>query len=211
VVLDAHRARVDFLLDPFVRAFAAAGLTPNALTLLSFAAAVGAGALFATATLATASLLLAAAALVFVNALLDACDGKLARRTGAANPRGDYLDHAIDRYADVALFFGLALGPWIEWWWGFAAMAGVLLTSYMGTQAQAVGVGRNYAGLLGRADRLFLLMALPVAQWALSGTAFATVADRSVLGWGIVAIAILSNATALQRFAQGWRELGRRR
>ena len=37
-------------------------------------------------------------------------------------------------------------------------MTGVLMSSYLGTQAQAVGLKRNYGGILGRADRLVLLM-----------------------------------------------------
>ncbi len=32
------------------------------------------------------------------------------------------------------------------------------MSSYLGTQAQAVGVGRYYGGLLGRADRLVLIL-----------------------------------------------------
>ena len=35
----------------------------------------------------------------------------------------------------------------------------------MGTQAQAVGAGREYAGLLGRADRLVVLAIVPVIQY----------------------------------------------
>ena len=45
---------------------------------------------------------------------------------------------------------------------GFGAIIGVLMLSYMGTQAQAVGAGREYAGLLGRADRLIVLMLVPI-------------------------------------------------
>ncbi|MEF8832077.1 MAG: hypothetical protein V5A66_00990 [Candidatus Thermoplasmatota archaeon] len=32
------------------------------------------------------------------------------------------------------------------------------MTSYMGTQADAVGVSRDYGGIAGRADRLLLLI-----------------------------------------------------
>jgi archaetidylinositol phosphate synthase len=34
----------------------------------------------------------------------------------------------------------------------------------MGTQAQAIGYKREYSGLLGRADRLVLLMIIPIVQ-----------------------------------------------
>src|SRR2546430_14514327 len=48
---------------------------------------------------------------------------------------------------------------------GMLALLGVLLTSYMGTQAQAVGQGRAYGGILGRADRLVLLFLGGLIQW----------------------------------------------
>ena len=32
------------------------------------------------------------------------------------------------------------------------------MTSYLGTQAQALGLKRNYGGILGRADRLVLML-----------------------------------------------------
>jgi CDP-diacylglycerol--glycerol-3-phosphate 3-phosphatidyltransferase/archaetidylinositol phosphate synthase len=46
----------------------------------------------------------------------------------------------------------------VAWWIGVAAVVGTLLTSYLGVQAQAVGVGRYYGGILGRADRLVIIM-----------------------------------------------------
>ena len=41
----------------------------------------------------------------------------------------------------------------VPWQIGVFALTGVLMSSYLGTQAQAVGVGRYYGGILGRADR----------------------------------------------------------
>ncbi len=41
----------------------------------------------------------------------------------------------------------------VSWQIGVFALTGVLMASYLGTQAQAVGVGRYYGGLLGRSDR----------------------------------------------------------
>ena len=38
------------------------------------------------------------------------------------------------------------------------AVIGVLLASYMGTQAQALGLGREYRGILGRADRIAVIV-----------------------------------------------------
>ena len=41
--------------------------------------------------------------------------------------------------------------------WGWAAAISTLFGSYMGTQAQSVGLGRNYAGF-GRADRIVITL-----------------------------------------------------
>jgi archaetidylinositol phosphate synthase len=69
---------------------------------------------------------------------------------------GDLLDHVLDRYADVLVVAGLTVGVGRYALW-FAAVTGVLLMSYLGTQIQAVGLGRAYGGALGRADRLALV------------------------------------------------------
>jgi len=50
--------------------------------------------------------------LVFFNALFDALDGKIAKVTGKASARGDFLDHVLDRYADVFMLAGIILGPY---------------------------------------------------------------------------------------------------
>jgi hypothetical protein len=79
----------------------------------------------------------------------------------------------------------------------------------MGTQAQAVGLGRAYAGLMGRADRLVILW---FAAWVqLFG-------DPNGLGGGplvytpmtlaLVLLAVLGQVTAVQRAIASWQRLG---
>jgi archaetidylinositol phosphate synthase len=145
---------------------------------------------------------------VLASAGLDAVDGRLARLRNAASARGDYLDHVADRYADVAILLGIGLAPGVDLRYTLFAIVGTLLTSYMGTQAQAVGVGRDYRGLLGRADRLLLLGLVPMAQAAAPGVA---------LPWGLSPLAgmllffgALGNLTALQRFVATWNALSRK-
>ena len=105
-----------------------------------------------------------ASVFVFLNGLFDAIDGKVAKITKKASLRGDFLDHALDRYADVFMVSALALSSWCRPSIGLLAIIGMLLTSYMGTQSQAIGYKRDYSGLLGRADRLLLLMIFPIVQ-----------------------------------------------
>ena len=101
---------------------------------------------------------------VLLSGFLDAVDGKVARLTGRASRRGDLLDHILDRYSDVVMIGAVAVSSWCNPYLGMLAIIGVLLTSYMGTQSQAVGAGRLYAGLLGRADRVVLLTVAPLIQ-----------------------------------------------
>ena len=108
-----------------------------------------------------------ASALVITSGFFDALDGKVARLTGRTSKRGDLLDHILDRYSDVVMIGAIAVSAWCNPYIGLLALTGVLLTSYMGTQAQAVGAGRLYSGLLGRADRLVLLCLAPLLEMVL--------------------------------------------
>ncbi len=109
----------------------------------------------------------------------------------------------IDRYADVFIICGIFFGAYVEWQIGVAAVVGTLLTSYLGVQAQAVGVGRYYGGILGRADRLVIIILASVIYFLYPQELF----GFSFLGWSVVLIAIASNLTAIQRFVHIWREL----
>jgi archaetidylinositol phosphate synthase len=139
---------------------------------------------------------------VFLNGSLDVLDGELARRLGTASAFGDLLDHVLDRYADIAVIAGLAAGVG-AYALGLAAVTGVLMTSYLGTQAQAVGLDRVYGGLVGRADRLVLV--------AVTATVAAFLPDRlyglTMVGWLLVFFAVVGHLTALQRFYHALRDL----
>jgi archaetidylinositol phosphate synthase len=200
MTLDFLRPLADRLLDPFVGAARRAGLTPDAVSVLAFLLAVAAGGAFALAG-GEPALYLLGAVLVALNGWLDLLDGALARRLEVDSAAGDLLDHVLDRYADVAVIAGLAAGVG-RYPLGFAAVTGVLMTSYLGTQAQAVGLDRVYAGLLGRADRLVLVCVVGV------------VAAVDTTPWGVDVVAVLlglfavvGHLTALQRFVGAWRAL----
>jgi archaetidylinositol phosphate synthase len=105
---------------------------------------------------------------------------------------------------------------------GFLAITGIFLTSYVGTQAEAVGLKRDYAGLLGRADRLViltvvplitaLLVALDLPWWlavrALLGSEGPGRGETiTVIGLLLLLFAILGHVTAVQRFVRGRRAL----
>jgi len=184
------------------------GVNPNAVSWLSLIAAGLAGLSF---YVGDKGFLPLALVLIPVNAYLDALDGNIARLTNRASPKGDFVDHVFDRYADVFLLGGVTFSTYAasQIWVGLFAIVGVLLTSYMGTQAQAVGQGRRYAGLLGRADRLVLLFLGGLVQLLVSpeGAVSWGIAPLALqpLGWLLLVVAILGNATAIQRAVAIWR------
>jgi archaetidylinositol phosphate synthase len=143
-----------------------------------------------------------AAAAVFLNGWFDLVDGGLARVQGSAAAEGDLLDHVLDRYADLIIIGTIAAGI-DAYAVGLFAVTGVLMTSYMGTQIQAVGLGRAYGGLVGRADRL----ALVVAASSLVAIGLTSIGGVELL-WGLLALfGIIGHLTALQRFVDAWRRL----
>jgi len=155
MVLESYRAKVQPYIARLARPFL--GWSPGNLSLLALLCAVAAGGTALLVRCATPYLFLAVAVLIFLAGLFDVLDGEVARQTSRASIRGDFVDHVYDRYADVAILLGFAVSTYANPFLALLALVSLLLVSYMGTQAQALGQGRLYAGLLSRADRLVVL------------------------------------------------------
>lgn len=166
MVSEGYRARV----QPYVERMATPLLnwSPNRLSTLSLGLSVAAGAIAALVRWTTPLLFLPVALMIFAGGVFDVLDGEVARRTQRASRHGDFVDHVFDRYADVAIVLGIAVSGYANPFLALLALVSLLLTSYMGTQAQAVGVGRLYEGLLSRADRLLILAAVAFLEFDLS-------------------------------------------
>ena len=199
MTLDRFRSFADRLFEPVVDTAEAVGLTANGVSVIAFVLAVAAAACYLLAgggfRAGGSVLYLVGAALVGVNGVLDAIDGTLARRMGTDSAAGDLLDHVLDRYADVVIIAGLAGGVG-RYALGLAAVTGVLMTSYLGTQAQAVGLERVYGGLVGRADRLVIV----VVVTAVAALYPRPVGGLTLVGWLLAFFAVVGHLTALQRF-----------
>ncbi|HXW67210.1 MAG TPA: CDP-alcohol phosphatidyltransferase family protein [Thermoplasmata archaeon] len=216
MVLEGYRARVAPYLarirGPFL------GWSPAGLSWTALGCAGAAAALAALVRWTTPLLFLPVAVLIFLTGLFDVLDGEVARATGRASARGDLLDHVLDRYADLLLVVGFAASGYANPILALLALASVLLTSYMGTQAQALGQGRLYSGLLSRVDRLVVLAVaaflefdwslpwpwaptMPWARFAVDGLAF-TVIDVAFLYF-----VIAGQWTAIARAVRVYRAL----
>jgi archaetidylinositol phosphate synthase len=199
MTLDRLRPVAELVLDPMVAAADRLGLTPDGVSVVAFGFALAAAAGF---YLATPLGYLLGALCVLANGWLDLLDGALARTQNVESQAGDLLDHVLDRYADIVLVVGLAAGVG-RYDLGLLAVTGVLMTSYLGTQIQAVGLGREYGGLVGRADRLALV--------GLTAVVAAIVArplgPLNVVGWLLAFFAVVGHLTAFQRFWGAWSDL----
>jgi archaetidylinositol phosphate synthase len=201
MVLDKSRSRVDPFLTMIAKQFTE--INPDFLTWFALLFSMIAGCFFYLSSPANELqnfFLFFAALFVLLNGLFDAIDGKVAKLANKATARGDFLDHALDRYADVFMVGALALSPWCRPPIGLLAIIGVLLTSYMGTQAQAIGYKRDYSGLLGRADRLTLLIVFPIIQHIALGSSLQLPWNITILELVMVYFAVVGNITAIQRF-----------
>jgi CDP-diacylglycerol--glycerol-3-phosphate 3-phosphatidyltransferase len=164
------------------------GLTPNALTVLGYLLHVPATYLLATGHLRLGGVLVALAALI------DSLDGVLARETGRDSKFGAFLDSVIDRLSEGTVLFGLCL--WylatpgrLEVVLEYIALLGSVMVSYTRARAEALGFECE-VGFLTRVERIVLLAV---------GLVFLQVR------WMLWAMAILTNATALQRVFHVWR------
>ena len=129
----------------FTRIFLAAGLSPNAITILASLIGLVAAAGFGVGTYSAGII----AALLFqLAAIIDCCDGEVARLTFTESPFGAWLDIAMDNVVHMAIFAGIAVGSylslagsdgaWIPLALGAAAVLGNGLSFWLVTRAQKI-------------------------------------------------------------------------
>ncbi len=165
------------------------GISPNLLTMVGLAGAAGAATLAAYGHFWQAGLVMLGAG------AFDLLDGAVARATGQDSTFGAILDAVSDRLAEVAMLIGL-----LAWFTAperfdreatiliAATISGSLLVSYTRSKAGEYGV-RIREGFGTRFERVVIL-------------AIGLFADEVVAVLWI--LAVLTNATALQRLGLTW-------
>lgn len=197
MTLDTFRHHLTWIYRPFVDISLRIGIKPDHFTIAAFFVAAGAGLAFYYSNVVLGTFF------IMCNAAFDSMDGAVARAMNTQSKKGDFLDHVVDRYADIFIITGIFAGGFAPWPIGVFALVGVLMVSYLGTQAQAVGVGRYYGGFLGRADRLLLMIIAGILTILIPEGVY----GLSFLGWLLVIFGVIGNITAVQRFVYVWREL----
>ena len=202
MTFNALRPVASKVIDPLADFFIRYEVSPDTISIVSLICAFFAGLSFYYSPVYNELTLLAGILVVF-NSLFDALDGVIARKSNRATPRGDFLDHVIDRYSDVFIICSIFFAGYVAWQIGVAAIVGVLLTSYLGTQAQALNLGRYYGGIMGRADRLVVIILAAFANSVYPSS----IAGFTILGWAVILIAVTSHITAIQRIIYIWKKL----
>ena len=171
------------------------GITPNMITLAGVA---GSG---VAAWLITEERLLIAGAVFLGFSAMDFVDGAVARATGQATPYGALLDAVMDRIGEAlvlaaCIWYFAERGEDLQAGFGYAALFGSIAVSYVRARGEALGVTTR-EGLFRRQERVVLLGIGLLAN------------GLTVV---IIILAVLANATALQRWfivGKGLREQDR--
>jgi CDP-diacylglycerol---glycerol-3-phosphate 3-phosphatidyltransferase len=197
-VLNIHaRAAVSRALTPLGARLARAGVTPDVITLIGTAGAVGSAVIFF-----PRGWFFAGTLLIWAFVMLDVVDGAVARAGGGGTVFGAVLDSSCDRVADAAVFGSVA---WYyalhgEKWMLLAALLCLVLgslTSYIRARAEAAGLTAT-VGIAERAERLIIVLVgtgltgfpgyhvpyvLAVALWLLVAASTITVGQRLATVW----------------------------
>jgi CDP-diacylglycerol---glycerol-3-phosphate 3-phosphatidyltransferase len=176
------------LFSPLIQALARTPVTPNMITVIgTLGVCAAALSMFPIGELFPG----AATATVFI--FTDMLDGQLARIKGSSGPYGAFLDSAMDRFGDAAIFGGITI-----WFMrsdhllavvSLFCLACGLCVSYVKARAEGLGLEAN-VGLIERPERVLIGLTaiglsglgvpyvLPIGMWALAAGSAYTLGQR---------------------------------
>jgi CDP-diacylglycerol---glycerol-3-phosphate 3-phosphatidyltransferase len=180
------------LLHAIVRGLALTRISPNVLTFIGLVINIVAAVLFGYANSQNYPRMFLYAGLVIIGAgIFDMVDGRVARATNQVTTFGGFFDSVIDRYSDVALFFGLLVFYARENHFFYLVlvafvMVSSVMVSYTRARAESL-IGSCKVGFMERPERIVLVI-------------------LGALGarWGVMApvlwvLAVLSTITVIHR------------
>jgi len=154
------------------------GIHPDAISYLSILAATAAAICFWKSG-ESRGLLLIAPLFCLLRLWFNMLDGMVAVAANKASRRGEILNDLPDRISDVLIFVGIAhnglMNPLIGYWGAIFAV----LTAYVGLFGQALGVQREFAGIMSKPWRM---VGLSIGSW-LAFASHRSFAGFTVLDW----------------------------
>jgi phosphatidylglycerophosphate synthase len=186
------------------------GVHPDAISYASIVAAAAAAFCFWKSG-AYAWLLSIAPLLCYLRLWCNMLDGMVALASGKASARGEILNDLPDRISDVVIFVGVAHSGWMNPFIGYWAAIFALLTAYVGMFGQAVGVQREFSGVMSKPWRMVMLhlgawITLSCLWWNAGTVRFGSL---TVLDWAclmVIAGCLQTMATRLKRIMAALRE-----
>ena len=181
-----------YLLQKIVNGLALTRISPNALTFIGLLINIVAAVFFGYARADNYVRMFLYAGLVIIGAgVFDMVDGRVARQTNQVSVFGAFFDSVMDRYSDVAIFFGLlvyyARGDRFFYVVLTAfCMTASLMVSYTRARAEAL-IGNCKVGFMERPERIVLVIigalfnkwgVMAPALWVLAVLSTITVVNR---------------------------------
>jgi phosphatidylglycerophosphate synthase len=164
---------------------------PDAISYLSIVSAALAGACFFFAG-RWPVLLLVGPAFCYLRLWCNMLDGMVALQGGKASWRGEILNDLPDRISDVLIFVGLAHSTYCLPLGAYWAAIMALLIAYVGVSGQAVGVQREFSGIMSKPWRMVVVHLGAWATWVVLWQKGANVqfASLTVMDWanGVVLV-----------------------
>src|ERR1700754_25752 len=207
------------VINPVVKLLIRAGLTPNMVTTIGLLLNIGVAIIFISGVeeghRGDLSYVGWAGALTLFAGLFDMLDGQVARLGNMKSRFGAMFDSVLDRYSEMILFFGICyylIGHhyFFSSIFAFIALIGSMMVSYTRARAEGLGVDIK-GGLMQRPERVITLglfaMLCGVTSLYIGGNyklyvpgiKFHIFETMSIFTFPIVALAILTNATAIRR------------
>ncbi len=181
-----------WLLQKIVNGLALSRISPNTLTFIGLLINILAAFFFGYARPDNNVRMFLFAGLVIIGAgLFDMVDGRVARQTNQVSLFGAFFDSVLDRYSDVALFFGLLVYYARGNRFFYVVLAAFCMTasvmvSYTRARAEAL-IGQCKVGFMERPERIVLVIlgalfnrwgAMAPALWVLAVMSTITVIHR---------------------------------
>jgi len=189
-MLDLYKDSFKKLEKKVGRLFSFLPISPNQYTLISIFFAI-----FSFYFLIKQNLILAIF-FFLIAGFLDFIDGAVARYKNISTKIGAYLDTICDRYVEGILLLGMLFLPLpkillLAYVWIFLILFGSLITTYAKAAAKEKELVKQElkGGLLSRAERIILLIISLILG----------IFNVSWMTYLLIAIALLTNFTALQR------------
>jgi phosphatidylglycerophosphate synthase len=186
-----YKKQFNAYFEPFGKALAALGFSPNVLTIMGLA-----GAFASCAYLVITENMLVFCGLILLCALFDGLDGAVARVTGKTTKFGAYLDAMCDRYMETSVIVSVAYvtGFWLP---SALILIGVMNISYAKARAalEIQTTNLEWPDLLEKGER-------DIIYWA--GLLISELIGRTIFGydlfyWVLWALVLGVHFTVVQR------------